>query len=1074
MTFQSISEAYLRELDDFHREAQRVGEMTAELSYRPLLDNFLGEISATFGDNVSRVFEPRQQAKAGRPDWRFYDKDSLGLYGYVEAKGLSDGPILVDEYVEQVSKYLTLGYRVVLTDGLEFVFFEPSDRSTTSFYLVDKASKGHFFDRISSDLPLLEGAFHRFFGDIAARSIAEQQLVSECALRARYLAGEIEVLADLPAGSGFSDRENDAIEILKQLRAIVEKHHDPLLRDKKTFSGFVAQTLIFGLIYAHRVLGVEDLKPAERYASLKQFWLDGATDGFASALRPFRALTQLLRDEIDSVGDLGIWYENCCLMLSHVQLREEQVAEPDYHELFERFLEAFDPQTRFDYGAFYTPKELSGYAVALVEELNGRIFNGSIYDKGNRLIDPCCGTGSFLDRLLSASVRSGGGASLIGFEILPAPYALANYRMVRISSEYEGVSIVLTNTLSDSIESDPPAGCQANLFADEQQTARELAKPPLVLVIGNPPSSDSFSHSNGPGFSIIQTLLEDFRPPAEDRTGRQNTQKQTQNEFMKFLRWSGNKGLATGNSIVALILPSTFAENTSYKFARKWFIDNFHDFWVLDIDKDARTGVRSSNVFRTLQGRLLFVAIRRREQPLADGPRTYNYLSIADFGLDEKNAFFDLATDAGEVMLDQFESLELDQSKPVFRPQKLFNSEVYDNFWPLLKTEGEENYIFERHCSGLKLAPTSFFIHADAPVLQRRTGEIADAAITPADIITRWYKGQSKPPQTTKFSAPVRTALANEIAGDPAGAIGTYAYRPFLNLPALISENVLSVLAKAPGKGTRYRPEILAAYRDERTMGIAVAPAPKDLGDSLHRFASFCWYPPDNDLCKRGNAHVLCNYFPEYKERRANWNSAPQLNINRGFLTAIGSESPDRVVFYVYGILCSNAYLDAFEPALFTTAGDQPPRVPLPPDLETFEAISVLGEELAQLEKHVPDEDLYIAEVYRPYLERLENDFKVTSFRIDEEGESLTLLAGTNEFTIRPIPRDILEFQIGGYQVLQQWLKVHTNTYTRTAFTQAHLKRLLHTLHSMSQQVAAINRLDRLVQPLVARLDRAE
>src|SRR2546423_1838464 len=98
MTFRSISEGYLRELDEFHHEAQRVGEMTAELSYRPLLDKFLGEISATFGDKIARVFEPRQQARAGRPDWRFYDKNSLGLYGYVEAKGISDGPIPVGEY----------------------------------------------------------------------------------------------------------------------------------------------------------------------------------------------------------------------------------------------------------------------------------------------------------------------------------------------------------------------------------------------------------------------------------------------------------------------------------------------------------------------------------------------------------------------------------------------------------------------------------------------------------------------------------------------------------------------------------------------------------------------------------------------------------------------------------------------------------------------------------------------------------------------------------------------------------------------------------------------------------------
>jgi predicted helicase len=229
---------------------------------------------------------------------------------------------------------------------------------------------------------------------------------------------------------------------------------------------------------------------------------------------------------------------------------------------------------------------------------------------------------------------------------------------------------------------------------------------------------------------------------------------------------------------------------------------------------------------------------------------------------------------------------------------------------------------------------------------------------------------------------------------------------------------------------------------------------------------------PDNDLCKRGNAHILCNYFPEYKERRNDWDSTPRLNVTRDFLTALGTQSPDKAVFYVYGILCSNAYLDAFEPALFTTAGDQPPRIPLPPDRELFDEITNLGEALALLEKHVADDDLYIEDQYRPILGKLGRDFRVSSFHIDEETESITLVGETGELVIRPVPREILEFQIGGYQVLQQWLKVHTHAYTRTALTQAHLKRLLHTLHSLREQIDIINRLDDLVRPLVAPLDQ--
>lgn len=1070
MSFRTITEEYLGALEEFHQESRRVNEMTGELSFRPSLNNYFTELMKEFGEDIASVYEPKQQAKAGRPDWRFYNKRSLGIYGYVEAKAFTeDTRIRVEDYIEQVKKYLTLGYRVILSDGIEFIFFDPANGSHKSLLLAEKGVSGSFTDRLSPDLALVETEFRKFFGTISARRISEQQLVTECAMRARFLADEIEALADLRPGAGLNEIENEAISILAQLKDIVQKHHDPLLRDKKVFSAFVSQVLIFGLIYAHRVLGIERLEPSERYKKMKDFWLGERETHYTAHLKPFRALTELLRAEIASVGALGVWYEDSCLMLSHVELREEQINTPDYHDLFERFLGAFDPKTRFDYGAFYTPKELAAYTVALVEEINGREFQGSIYAEGNRLIDPCCGTGSFLERLLTASVRSGGNASIIGFEILPAPYALAHYRIAKVSPDYPNMNIVLTNTLSDVLEGGPSGGAQANLFEDEQQTARELARPPLTLIIGNPPSSDSFSHSNGADFTIIQNLLNDFRPPLDARQPRQNTQKQLQNEFVKFLRWTGYKAVKTGNSIVALVLPSSFAESPSYKYARKWFVDNFDMFWVVDIDKDGRTGVRSSSVFHTLQGRLLFVALRRSVRQTNESSK-YHYVSIADFNIDEKNAFFEIETEAGEPMLQNFEAFELDKDEPVFRPQKEFDRELYSNFWSLYKTTEDDNrYIFDRHCSGLKLAPSSLFVHADEPVLFRRSGDIANEEVGVSDLLSKWYKGQDRPPSTTKFSTTVRTAFRDVLRRNSEQPAVMYSYRPMLNLPAMISEDILRTLQRAPGGGTRYRPEIVSAYKDKRTFGIAIAPSPKDLGEKLQRFASFCWYLPDNDLSKRGNAHVFCNYFPEYKQK-GNWDDTPRLNISREFMTAVGEEVPDKVIFYVYGVLCSDVYLDAFEPVLFTPSGaTQQPRIPMPRSKEIFDRIAVLGEELALLERHTSDSDMFLEDTYEKFLSSYPGEFKMTDFEINPEDESLLLKGDEVRMEIKPIPKDILEFNIGGYQALQQWLKMHSFQYTRTNFSKPHFKRLLFMLQSIGKQIGLVNTLNENVSKILAR-----
>ena len=49
----------------------------------------------------------------GRPDWRIQDRISLGVYGYIEAKGPSNEPFDTTPYRDQINRYLTLGHKFV-------------------------------------------------------------------------------------------------------------------------------------------------------------------------------------------------------------------------------------------------------------------------------------------------------------------------------------------------------------------------------------------------------------------------------------------------------------------------------------------------------------------------------------------------------------------------------------------------------------------------------------------------------------------------------------------------------------------------------------------------------------------------------------------------------------------------------------------------------------------------------------------------------------------------------------------------------------------------------------------------
>lgn len=352
--------------------------------------------------------------------------------------------------------------------------------------------------------------------------------------------------------------------------------------------------------------------------------------------------------------------------------------------------------------------------------------------------------------------------------------------------------------------------------------------------------------------------MEDFRPKV--RKGRSNKQKQLANEMTKFLRWCLYKAEKSSPSVFALVLPSTFAQNESFLNARKYLVEHVSEMWVLDFDIDNRAGHNAENLFNTLQGRLLLVGtIKQLNFTLP----TIHYKSIYNLTKRKKKEFLE-----SDIKFTDWESVDIDK-KFLFKPSARVDEELYANFWPLSSVD--EPSIFMRDCSGLKLAPTHLLVHFSKGQLKRRSRFIADEDNDYEQIKDRWYKGQTKPPAQSKLSHEVKVALANSD-----DCIVEYSYRPFLTANLILNNKLMDALRKTPGGGMRERPEVQAAYADERVFGFAVAPAPADICPVIKKFSSFCWNIPDNDLATRGNAHVFCNRFPNYKSKK---DGLPSLSI---------------------------------------------------------------------------------------------------------------------------------------------------------------------------------------------------
>jgi hypothetical protein len=1082
MSFGTIAKHYLASLYKERQKALATNESTPELSYRPILDTFFRNIAKLISLEIEIIFEPKRQGSVGRPDWRFYNSSDFGVYGYVEAKELSlHREISIDSYAKQIEKYLSLGHHVILTDGLEFVFFDADGSISRKFHLISKPVEEKPWDSLLID-QTIENQFRLFFQQSSFRNISEEDLIKEAAKRATQLSELVEMLTRAPLKSGLSNAENKTIEKLHHLKSVLLKHHDSELIDPKKFGDFVAQVLIFGLLYAHRVIIDDGDTPKDKYVKIHEFWINSAYSQFSEPLLPFKALIEELQDEITSIDSsssaLRTWYDDCRRLLAYIKIKEDQRKTPDYHTLFEKFLAAFDPQTRFDYGAYYTPKELAKFVVNLVREITFQELEGvNLFDRQNKLIDPCCGTGSFLEQLLLNSFNIEQ-ARIIGFEILPGPYALAHYRlgMLRKEIEYgQNVYIMLTNTLSDDLEKKEIIESE-NLLAKEQAAARELVRPPLILVIGNPPSSDSVSHSSGPNFSNIHELIEDFRPPKNERINRQNIQKQLNNDFIKFLRWSSQKVIESSQGILALIIPSSFATHPSYKYARIWLCNNFEKFWFLNIDLDLRTGTGSSNLFNVLQGRMLLVAFRSGKRKKNSSPALF-HCSITHFTKQKKIEWLDSLRSPQETV-SLFKSFAIESDSCQFSPSLLpaYDKAFYSRCWAMYSQsnqskESEAHYVFLRHCSGVKLAPSSLFVHPSIPHLKRRLGDISDLKINVDDLINRWFSGQKKPPRVEKLTDSIRKIIGLALSQDD--NIIQYTFRPFLIENVFISKKVLDELGSMPNSGTRIRGEVLSAFSESNTIGLALAPSRLDIGDELHRFISFCWALPDNDLCSRGNAKILCNQFPEYKTKKK-WNAKPVENINPLLMNLLSRIDPkvssEDVVYYVYGILSSTAYLNKFIGTLFSVSDTENiPRVPFVYDKDLFHMIKTKGKELAELERS--ELISVISPKFDCYMSLYTVPFELVKYKIDSKSDKIQLFNSKNNvaISIDSVPAGVCGMKISGYGVVDQWIKFHTYPYTRMAFDYSQFRELIELLFRLENQIVIIKELDHLIEPIICK-----
>jgi len=178
-------------------------------------------------------------------------------------------------------------------------------------------------------------------------------------------------------------------------------------------------------------------------------------------------------------------------------------------------------------------------------------------------------------------------------------------------------------------------------------------------------------------------------------------------------------------------------------------------------------------------------------------------------------------------------------------------------------------------------------------------------------------------------------------------------------------------------------------------------------------------------ISNRGAAHVFPLYIYDGKENQYDLflpadSSGKMVNFKQPFLDFIDknliSQDPlkrkifyEEILYYIYAVLYSNTYREKYQEFLKIDF----PRIPITSDYELFKKFAELGEELVNL--HL----LKAKELDKPVIKFQGKDGNLVEKR---EYENKRVYINASQY-FEGIGENIWNYYIGGYQVLDKWLK---------------------------------------------------
>ncbi|GAA8066897.1 DNA methyltransferase [Helicobacter pylori] len=632
-----------------------------ELTHRLSLHNLLNRLKDHFNKEFKIEHEPKRE-QGSQPDFRV-SFQGLNI-GYVENKRAGeDLSQLLKE--DQIRKYLELNPNLMLTDYLNFMWVGKDENNAP---LIKKEISVASLNELSKPLKpkpqterdLIE-LFKSFFNHEAAPITNAKDFATHLSPRTRYLKDAL-------------IKYQEKTQVSSIFKNFKEYLYEEL--SFEDFSDALAQTLTYSLFLAKLNHPFEKIN------------LDNVRSSIPENFAVIREMADFLK-KLDGIKEIQWLLNEILSSINHVDmdsiLKDLNDDKDPYLHFYETFLSAYDPKLRESKGVYYTPDSVVKFIINALDSLLKTHFKDaplglkSALDNENiKLLDFATGTGTFLleafRKVLEMRKTSDGGIStkedkyqnllkqFYGFEYLIAPYAIAHLNLSQAFKEEfkkplkenDALKIILTNTLIQPSEIAAYRGLNP-IFETELLNAQEIKKDENILIItGNPPYSGASSNEGlfewevkatygiEPEFQTIEiekkvkltdkikALLSSIQIQKQGDKSVKNTNKDALkslkqiyskyklqdeknpkwllDDYVKFMRFAQNKIESLGHGLFGFISNNAFLDNPTFRGLRRSLLECYDELYILNLHGNARKkektpqGAKDENVFDVMQG----------------------------------------------------------------------------------------------------------------------------------------------------------------------------------------------------------------------------------------------------------------------------------------------------------------------------------------------------------------------------------------------------------------------------------------------------------------------------------------